>query len=157
MENKDSTKKQMIINEITSQDIKNVYRNSFIDWEIFRNKTFYITGSTGIIGSFLIRCLRNANNYYGLNLKIVAGVRDIKKAITFFNIEKPVTNNFELTKCDVTKQIHYKGNIDYIIYCAGNTSSKSFVDYPAETFIVAVKGTENILNLAKNKQVKSVL
>ena len=44
----------LVKNKITDLDIKNVYLNSGIDWEEFRNKTFYITGATGVIGSFII-------------------------------------------------------------------------------------------------------
>lgn len=147
----------MIKNKIISFDIKDVYQNETINWENFRNKTFYITGATGVIGSFLIRCLRYANEHSELNLKIVAGVRNIEKAKTFFRREKVSTSDFEIIKSDVTNPISYKNKIDYIIHCASNTASKSFIDYPVETFNVAVEGTKNILDFAKNKQVESVL
>ena len=145
----------LVKNKITDLDIKNVYLNSGINWEEFRNKTFYVTGATGVIGSFIIRCLRHANKHSKLNIKIIAAVRDIEKAEKFFN--KKSKKNFEFYKNDVTNKIDYKGYVDYIIHAASNTSSASFVEKPVETFNVAVKGTENILDFAKEKNVKSVI
>lgn len=145
----------MIKNKITDLDIKNVYLNGGIDWEIFRNKTIYITGATGVIGSFIIRCLRHANKHSELNLKIVAAVRNPQAAMKFFN--KKDSNNFIFYKNDVMNPIKYRGHVDYIIHAASNTSSASFVEKPVETFNVAVKGTENVLNFAKEKNVKSMV
>ncbi len=145
----------LVKNKITDLDIKNVYLNSGIDWEEFRNKTFYITGATGVIGSFIIRCLRHANKHSELNIKIIAAVRNIEKVEKFF--DRKGKKNFEFYKSDVMNKINYKGNVDYIIHCANNTSSKSFIENPVETFNVAVKGTENILNFAKEKNVESVV
>ena len=147
----------MIKNIITDLDIKNVYLNSGINWEIFRDKTFYITGSTGVIGSFIIRCLLNANKQSNLNLKVIAAVRNIATAITFFNQKEVQTEALELYKSDVTNELDYSGKVDYIIHAASNTSSASFIEKPVETFNVAVKGTENILNFAKEKSVESIV
>lgn len=147
----------LVKNKITDLDIKNVYLNSGINWEEFRNKTFYVTGATGVIGSFIIRCLLYANKQAKLNIKIIAAVRNIKAAKEFFKDEKVDTKTLKLYKNDVVNEIKYKGKVDYIIHAASNTASKSFIEKPMETFNVAVRGTENILNFAKEKSVKSVV
>ena len=144
----------MIDNKVTNFDIQEVFAFSNIDWETFKNKTFYITGSTGVIGSFIIRCLLYANEKAKLNLKIVAGVRNIEKAKNFFN---ELANEITFYENDVNNKIEYNGNIDYIIHAASNTSSVSFIEKPVETFNVAVKGTENVLNFAKEKSAQSVV
>lgn len=144
----------MIVNKITENDIKNVYLNNNIEWNAFKNKTIYVTGSTGVIGSFVIRCLSYANQESQLNLKIVAGVRNIEKAKTFFN---ELANEITFFENDVNNKIECKDNIDYIIHAASNTASASFIEKPVETFNVAVKGTENILNFAKEKSAQSVV
>ncbi len=147
----------MIKNKITNLDIETVYSNSAIDWEIFRDKTFYITGSTGVIGSFIIRCLLNANKQSNLNLKVIAAVRNFDAAINFFNQKEVQTEDLELYKSDVTNELDYSGKVDYIIHAASNTSSVSFIEKPVETFKVAVKGTENILKFAKEKSIESMV
>jgi nucleoside-diphosphate-sugar epimerase len=144
----------MIINQVTDLDIKSVYSNCNLKWDVFKDKTIYITGSTGVIGSFIIRCLLYANQEVNLNLKIVAGVRNIEKAKTFF---KEFADKIEFYKNDVNNSINYPNKIDYIIHAASNTSSISFIEKPVETFNVATKGTENILNFAKAKNVESVV
>ncbi len=147
----------MVKNKITNLDIKNVYLNSNIDWEKFRNKVIYITGSTGVIGSFVIRCLLYANKQADLNIKVIAAVRDIVAAAEFFKNEKVDRKTFKLFKSDVINEIKYKGKVDFIIHAASNTSSSSFVEKPVETFNIAVKGTENILNFAKKKSAESIV
>lgn len=145
----------MIRNKITDLDIKNVYLNSNIDWEKFKDKTFFITGGTGVIGSFIIRCLRHANKYSQLNIKIIVATRNIENAQKFFG--RKSKENFKFYKNDVIDEIKYNGHIDYIIHCANNTSSASFVENPVETFNVAVKGTENILNFARKNYIESMV
>ena len=147
----------MIKNIITDLDIETVYINSPINWERFKDKIFYITGSTGVIGSFIIRCLLYANKQSNLNLKVIAAVRNIDTAINFFNQKEVQLEALELYKSDVINELDYSGKVDYIIHAASNTSSASFVEKPVETFNVAVKGTENILNFAKEKSVESIV
>ena len=144
----------MITNDIIDLDIENVYLNSNIDWRNFENKVVYITGSTGVIGGFLIRCLLYANQRSNLNIKVVAGVRNVEKAKMFFGT---LADNIEFYVNDVNDRIDYVGNVDYIIHAASNTASASFVEKPVETFKVAVHGTENVLDFAREKNVKSVI
>lgn len=47
--------------------------------------------------------------------------------------------------------------VDYIIHGTSPTASLYFVQHPVETIQTAVKGTKNILELAKQNQVESVL
>ena len=46
----------------------------------FKNRTFLITGATGLIGSVLIRSLLFCNRLYHLNLKVIGLVRSKEKA-----------------------------------------------------------------------------
>lgn len=46
-------------------------------------------------------------------------------------------------------------DIDYIIHGANPTSSRYFIDHPVETLHTAVYGTDNLLQLAVEKRVKS--
>ena len=47
----------MYFGKIIDEDIQRVIDSEYIDWEIFRNSNFLITGSTGLIGSALARTL----------------------------------------------------------------------------------------------------
>ncbi len=144
----------LVKNIVVSEDIERVCNYKGIDYNLFKNKIFYITGVTGTIGSFIASCLLEMNNRFSLNLKIIGAVRDEKKAKKMFCENKGV---LRFVYSDVIEPVNYEGDIDYIIHCASNTASRSFVEKPVETFNIAVKGTENILNLARCKNVESMV
>jgi len=144
----------MIKNAIVNKDLAQIYETDFINWNEFKNKTIFITGATGGIGSLLIRSLLFADEKCNLNLRVIGLVRNVQKAKNFFdNLTK--NKHFKLVIGDVTKEIKCNKKIDYIIHCANNTSSRSFVEKPVETMEVAFCGTKNVLDFAKNKNVKS--
>ncbi len=146
----------LVDNLIVKKDIKAVLNSEIINWEQFRNKTIFITGATGGIGGFLIQCLLNANEEKNLGLKVIANVRNRKKALELFT-KFLYRKDFKLFVSDVTNKIKYKNKVDFIVHCANNTSSKSFVEQPVETIDVALNGTKNVLDFAVNKKAKSVV
>lgn len=146
----------MIKNDIVDKDLSDIYQSDFINWEEFRNKTVLISGVTGGIGSMAVRSFLFANEKAGLNIEVIGLVRNIKKAKIFFE-DLTENKNFKLVKNDITEKINYNGKVDYIIHCANNTSSRSFVEMPVETMEVAFCGTKNILEFAENKKVKSLV
>lgn len=109
----------------------------------FKGKTIYITGATGLIGSSLVKELLQIDD-----AKIVVQVRNKEKARYLFGdkVNYVVSNMLEMPS--------YNEAVDYIIHCANPTASKFFVDNPVETINVAVNGTKNILEFAKEKQVE---
>ena len=115
-----------------------------------------MTGATGTIGSFLIRCLLAANKKFELGLTVLALVRNKKAAKELF-LHFINRKDFLLVEGDVTRPIKVSSSINYIFHCASNTSSQSFVDYPVESLDVAVTGTKNVLELAKEKNIESMV
>lgn len=145
-----------IINQHTRRDCRDIVMSNLVNWQNFKDKTILITGSTGFIGVQTVLALSKASKDYNLNVKLILTVRNIKKAKSIFYSELRFVN-IKLIKQDINKKINYHGKVDYIIHAASNTSSKSFVDTPVETIDTTVNGTRNILELAKEKQVKSVV
>lgn len=148
--------KNMVRNSIVYNDIKRVYNDNLSLFEQLQNKTILITGATGLIGSFLIRCLLYANKQSNLNIKILALVRNKAKAKEYFYRELH-NNALKLLVQDVSESINSKENVDYIVHCASNTSSQSFVDYPVETLNTIIEGTKNILEFAKKAKIKGMV
>lgn len=146
----------MIKNNIVEKDLSNIYETDFVNWDDFRGKTILITGATGGIGSMLVRSLLFANKRGSFHIKVIALVRDIQRAKIFFD-DLAKNKNLKLVKNDITQKIKYSGKVDYIIHCANNTSSRSFVEKPIETMEVAFCGTKNVLEFAENKKVKSLV
>lgn len=142
-------------NKIYMEDIeKNVY-DSMINWDKLKNKTIFITGGTGLIGALIINTILYANKIYNLNCKIIALVREQEKANKMFENQN---ERLQLILGDVRdKIINIQDDIDYIIHAASQTSSKAFVDNPVEIIDISIKGTQNTLELAREKKVKNYI
>lgn len=109
------------------------------------NGTVLVTGATGLIGSNLIKYLL-MNNY-----RVIGFVRNVEKA----RKKLPQSDMLSLVVGDINEPLLLSDNIDYIVHGASNTSSKAFVDEPVDIINTALKGTQNMLELAREKQVKS--
>lgn len=145
-----------VAEDIYLEDNCRIAGNEAIDWGELQGSRILVTGATGLIGATLIRGLMERNQSYGANLKVVALVRSREKAASLFSsyISK---GWLELLVGDVNQIKDVEGNVDYILHGASVTSSRDFVDKPVETILTAIEGTKNILELAKRKQVKSMV
>ncbi|MCL1966574.1 MAG: NAD-dependent epimerase/dehydratase family protein [Fibromonadales bacterium] len=118
--------------------------NSNVPWECFENKTFFVTGATGLLGSILIKALLAKNQ----KIRIIALAR------------KPAaieSKELSFIYGDVTQKLSINEPIDYIVHGANPTASKEFIDHPVETIKTIYEGTLNTLELAKEKSVKGYL
>lgn len=118
-----------------------------------RNRSFLVTGATGLIGSTLIKCLLATNEEYNANIKIIAMARNQEKAESIFG-----KSSIQWIYQDMTQPLFDVGlKIDYIVHCANSTSSKFYVEHPVENINTSYLGTNNILQFAKDNDVKSVV
>jgi len=118
--------------------------NSNVPWECFENKTFFITGATGLLGSILIKSLLAKNQ----KIRIIALAR------------KPATmecKELSFIYGDVAEKLEIDEPIDYIVHGANPTASKEFITHPVETIKTIYEGTLNTLELAKEKSVEGYL
>lgn len=115
--------------------------------EFLQGADVVITGAAGLIGKTLIRHIHGQVP----SCHIIAVVHSLEKARRYFTQSDRLT----LIEADVNEPIRIEGNVDYIIHGAGITGSKRFVDEPADTILTAVNGTRNMLELAREKQVRS--
>lgn len=119
--------------------------------EQLAGKTIFITGATGLIGQNLIHTLVFNNKQLSKPIKVIAYVRSLDKAKKVFGNDY---NEIEFIVGDINNQISVQGQIDYIIHAASQTSSRAFIDKPINTINTSIAGTENVLELAKEKKVK---
>lgn len=138
------------MNNILYKDINAILDDKNIDWVAFDNATILVTGATGLIGSLLLKTFLTYKNAKKTKTNLVALIRNIEKAKDCFG-----DNDIEFIIGDIREPINYNNHIDYIFHCASITTSKYMVSNPVETILTSVEGTKNILELAKEKQIKS--
>lgn len=116
-----------------------------------KNKTFFITGATGLVGSVIVKAILYNKE---LNNKVIAFVRNEEKAIRIFGTDQ---QNLKLCVGDVNLPISCNESIDYIIHTASETKSKNMVTRPVETLWTSVNGTKNVLDFAVEKKAKGMV
>lgn len=137
--------------DIVMEDLKTICQAEFIDWKQLRRRTILVTGGTGLIGFTIIKALCYANTVKQLHLQILALVRNQDKAEQMMGKENDVLH-FVQGNVEHLPVIHRP--LDYIIHGASPTASLFFVQHPVETIQIAVKGTANLLHLARDKKVR---
>lgn len=139
---------------ILNEDIEFIARTNTISWDVLEGKKLLITGATGLIGSQIVLGLDRHNQISEKKILIYALVRNQRKACEIF---KECSDFVKIFVADIRDEISFDGEIDYIIHGASMTDSKQFVDHPVETISTALKGTENILEFAREKAVHSMV
>lgn len=117
--------------------------------EALQGKSVLVTGATGLIGGQIIKTLACVNRLRNTEMKIIAYVRNEKKAMDMFG--HLVDRGDVLIRIgDIDQPITLLEKVDYIIHGASATSSKYFVSNPVETINTALTGTTNVLEYAKS-------
>lgn len=115
-----------------------------------------VAGGAGFIGSHLCKELLKKQYKIICLDNLITGSED--------NIKELIANSsFEFIKCDVSKKEEL-GKIDcnevaYVFHLASpaspnSKSPKSYINYPIETMAVNSKGTQNLLDIARENKAK---
>ena len=128
-----------------------------IDWDRFRGKSVMISGSTGMIGRFLIDVLMLLNDERDLNCHIHALGRSAAKAKERF--ERYWANPlFHFCECDIVKEIICSDEkIDFVLHFASNTHPKAYATDPIGTVTANIMGTYQLLEYAATHQAERFL
>ena len=109
--------------------------------------TTLVTGSTGLVGSAVVRALAARGE------RVLATARNAGKAERLFAGLPGV----EIAAWDVLQPAEIPGDVDYIVHAAAETASRSMVERPAETMAVTVDGTRHALELAREKRTRGMV
>lgn len=143
------------MNELYLEDINNTIR-LVKDIDKLNNKTVFITGANGMIGSYIIDTLMILNIMYNYSIRIIANSRSKEKLKSRFAnyLEEDC---FDFYIGDINKEITYQGDIDYIINCASNTHPYQYSTDPIGTIMTNIEGTANVLEFASKSKAKKVI
>ena len=133
--------------ETISKDIKDIAGD-------LSGRTILITGGAGFLGNYFISVIDFLNKNFLLKPCKIISVDNFITGVRYW-IEDG--NNFKAIKHNIKEPLVIEGDIDFIIHAAGIASPKFYRDFKIETIDVATLGTKNMLELTKEKKVKSML
>lgn len=136
------------------EDIEAISKDIAKDSSKLAGKTLLITGGAGFLGNYFIGVLNFLNKNV---LKKPCRVISADNFITGVKYSVPEGQNFKAITHDIKNQIKIDEDIDYVIHAAGIASPKFYRKYIIETIDVGVLGTKNMLELAKDKKIRSML
>ena len=118
--------------------------------------TYLVTGSTGLIGTALVRAVAAKGDL------VLAAARNTEKARRLFGGLKGV----DVVEWDVTKpfgrslssmQSMKSLQSVCLVHAAAETASRGFVEKPVETISTILDGTRNVLEFARASQLRKVV
>ncbi len=142
-------------NQILEEDVQQ-FAEHFELWESLREKTFLVTGATGLIGSVMIKCLLELSRQKELDIQIIAVVRDIEKAKMVFGDDCCKIDFRQMALADISTG-SIGTDVDYVIHLASPTASKYFVAHPVETLRTAIDGTTTVLEYARATRIEAMV
>ena len=141
-------------NSTIKEDINNIVRDLGNLCKKFEGKTILITGGAGFLGKYLVWFLIFLNkNILERPCKIII----LDNFITGIKGSLEENENTIIIEQDISKPFKIEGNIDYILHAASIAAPLFYNKYRLETIDVGFIGTKNLLELAKEKKIKSFL
>ena len=141
---------------VDKTDLEHIWKNAINLLEELDSARVFVTGGTGFFGRWLLESIAFAKQEINLNCKVDVLTR---------NVERFTRDNPHLS--DISDVHFYEGDIrdfnlygkkyTHLIHAATEASAKLNESSPLEMFDVIYKGTKNILNFAKQSEVKKFL
>jgi nucleoside-diphosphate-sugar epimerase len=136
--------------------IATMMEQSDIPWNELDQKSVLVSGAAGMLGSGVVDVLVYCNEYRSMNIDIYALGRTGSKIKNRYGkyCEKPY---FNVVEADVSKPFSFDFHVDYIIHAASNANPYMYANYPVDTLLANVVGTNNFLEYARNHGTKRML
>ena len=142
----------MINSKIFAEDIQGIIADRSIDWEKLRGSSVLVTGATGAIGRGIVSTLGELNRANGFGVNIYAVGRNLEKGR-----ELEQVSGVKFIAADIREKLDIPYQIEYIIHCAAVTESAKMVSDPVGLIDTEVQGGKNILELAREKNIKGMV
>ena len=139
--------------DIFLEDIKSIANELEEFYNELEGKTVLIAGGKGFLGTYFTSVLTKINETLSKPMKIIV----LDSLITSKDKKDGVNQNIEFLEQDISKSFEIDDNIDYIIHAASIASPPTYRKFPIKTVDVNYQGTKNLLEIAKEKKVRSML
>ncbi|MBI2096547.1 MAG: NAD-dependent epimerase/dehydratase family protein [Candidatus Sungbacteria bacterium] len=145
------------MNAIIHEDLEAIAWALGDEAEAFEGKTVLISGGAGFLGSYFVGALHYLNEHEFRKPCRVIVIDNFITGSRSGVLNEISSPHIRAIEADVTKPLHIKEPLDYIIHAAGLASPVYYRKYPLETIEAAVSGAKNLLEFARKKKVASFL
>ncbi|HOE69256.1 MAG TPA: NAD-dependent epimerase/dehydratase family protein [Candidatus Omnitrophota bacterium] len=149
------SRKRLYESRVIQEDIAQLAKNLKPYHKYFEGSAFLVTGAGGFLGNYMTLLFRHMNQHHLRHRKLRAILLD--NFITGYEQQIISDENITFWRHNVIEPFRTDEKIDYIIHAAGIASPVYYTKYPVETMDVGTIGTRNMLELAREKKVKSFL
>ena len=137
---------QLISNRVTQEDIREICQHCEHLFKMFDKSCVLVTGASGNIGSFIIRCFLTA----------IASARDLSKLQNFFPQELS-KGSVQFHRADIRSGFPCNFPVDYLIHAAAPTDSHFFVKHPDQVHEAILGGTRRVLDFAVSVSLRGMV
>ena len=143
------------MNSILKQDMEDIYSRR-TDWDIIDGKNVLLTGAYGMLASYIVYFLFYLKKEKNIDVTLTAVVRSKDK---FYKKFRDLDSIDECTviESDLSQKLEISTAVDYIIHAASLASPQYYSVCPVDVLQPNTIGNYNLLQLAKEKQVKGYL
>ena len=134
--------------------------STYIEQLDISGNTVLVTGTTGLIGSLIVKAFITFNQRHSNKIKVIGMARDrqkVREVYKDFLKERDTITDVDFVYQDVCSAISDEVTCDYIIHTANPTSSKFFITNPVEVIECIYTGTRQILEYARCNKIKGVV
>lgn len=144
----------MLDDALYGYDVKRVVSME-LPWEQLRNNSVVIAGSTGLIGTFLVDVVMQANAIRDLCCTVYALGRNEEKARQRFG-RYYGSEWFHFISHDINVPLDAGtfGQVGYVVHLASNTHPVAYATDPIGTITANILGTYNLLGFAVEKGIR---
>ena len=141
------------LEDIFSEDISIIAQDLKQFYDGLEGKTILIAGGKGFLGTYFTNVLIRINQILSKPMKIIV----LDSLIT--SKDKKELNNFnvDFLEQDISERFEISEDVDYIIHAASIASPPTYRKFPIKTIDVNYQGTKNLLEIAKDKKITSML
>lgn len=143
------------MNKIIEEDTNFIFTQlkNIVDLSKLNNSNILITGGTGLFGKSILDALIFMHNFYEFKITVLSR----NKNNFLFNYPKYNLEFINFISGDIRNFDCKRQDFDYIIHAATPASAKLEKENPKEMYSVILEGTKNIIDIAKNMNVKKLL
>ena len=141
------------LEDVFSEDISIIAQDLKQFYDGLEGKTILIAGGKGFLGTYFTNVLIRINQVLSKPMKIMV----LDSLITSKDKKELNDFNVDFLEQDISEEFEISEDVDYIIHAASIASPPTYRKFPIKTIDVNYQGTRNLLEIAKDKKITSML